>query len=196
MGVAKYYDLPKRNGRENMGGFSVVAYFAPLSAFTTIKDVKTTTNPGDSVTIDGAHVFAAGKGLIKCFTTLDTAKLATETVGERGGKSHKITGEFVYPGMSKLGAELARNCVNDEFLLFLKDINPGGKFIQVGTKDLPAEIMPKFDSGTVSSGRKGFTFSFESYALSMLFYESDPELTLDATFASTGGLEDAETYIG
>lgn len=196
MGVAKYYDLPKRNGRENMGGFSIIAYFAPLSAFATFKGVKNTANPGDSVTIDGAHTFAVGKGLIKCFTTLDTAKLATEVIGERGGKSQKITGEFFYPGMSKLGAELSRNCINDEFIIFLKDINPGGKIIQIGTQDLPAEIMPKFDSGTISSGRKGFTFSFEAFALSMLYYESDPELTLDATYASTGGLEDAETYIG
>lgn len=196
MPVAKYYDLPKRNGRENMGGFSMIAYFAPLSAFATFKGVKTTSNPGDSVTIDGAHTFVSTKGLIKCYTTLDTAKLATEVIGERGGKSHKISGELFYPSMSKLGAELAKNCVNDEFVLFLKDINPGGKIIQIGTQDLPAEIMPKFDSGTISSGRKGFTFSFEAYALSLLYYESDPELTLDATYASTGGLEDAETYIG
>lgn len=194
--MTKYYDLPKRNGRQNMGGFSVLVYFAPLSVFTTVKDVKATTDPGDSVTIDGAHVFASTKGFIKAYTTLDTAKLLTETIGERGGRAKKITGEFVYPGMSKLAAELDRNCQNDEFVILVKDINPGGKFIQVGTKDLPADLMAKFDSGTVSSGRKGFTFSFEAYAHSLLFYEEDPELTLDATFASTGGLEDAETYIG
>ncbi len=194
--VAKYYDLPKRNGRPNMGGFSVVAYFAPLSAFTTIKDVKGTTDPGDSVTIDGSHVFASNRGFIKVFTTLDTAKLASETVGERGGMAQKFTGEYFYPGNSKLAAELAKNCLTDEYILLLKDVNPGGKFIQIGTKDLPAEIKPKFDSGTISSGRKGYTFSFESFALSMLFYEGDPELTLDATFASSGGLEDAETYVG
>lgn len=196
MAANKYYDIPRRNGKDNMGGFSCLAWIVPMSAFTTIKGVKTTTDPGDKVTIDGSHVFPSGKGFIKVYSTLDTAKLATETIGERGGHAAKITGELFAPGMSKLNAELARNCPNDEWMVMLKDTNDSTKFIQVGTEDLPATLMPKFDSGTISSGKKGFTFSFEAFGHGLLFYGTDPNTQLDATFASSGGLEDAETYVG
>lgn len=198
-GISKYYDLPRRNGRENMGGFSTVLYFAPISSFTDVGLMEPVggNEPGQSVLITSAHVFKTGKGWIKAHTTLDTAKLASEQIGERGGRAQKQTGEFFYPAISPLATELARNAQNDEFIILLKDINPRStdRFIQIGSRDLPAEIMSKLDSGTISSGRKGYTFMFEAFAHSLAFYTSDPETALDPTYASTQGAEDNETYI-
>lgn len=193
MATNKYYDLPGARGKDNMGGFSVTAYLCPIDAFDTIKGFKTTTAPGDKVTIDGDHVWKATKGVVKVKTTLATLKAMLESVGERGGKSHKGSLEFFRPGTTKADAEFQRQAPNDEFIMFVKDPNSGA-YLQCGTEDLPLEITGSYDSGTVADGRKGFTYKGEWFALGLAFYEG--AFTFDDTTLSTGGAEDSETFVG
>ena len=189
----KYYDLPGARGRDNMGGFAVTAYLCSIDSFDTIKGFKTTDGPGDKVTIDGNHVWKEGKGVVKVKTTLATLKKMLEAVGERGGKSHKGTLEFFRPGTTKADAEFQRQAPNDEFIMFVKDPNTN-QWLQCGSEDLPLEISGKYDSATVADGRKGFTYNGEWFALGLAFYEGT--FTFDETSLSSGGPEDAESFIG
>jgi hypothetical protein len=167
-----YVNLDGLNGKDNMGGLEVDLLLAPESWFTEIKGYKTTTLAGDSVTIDGAHTFPVGKGFVKMYTTLDTGKLMAEGVGERDGRGKKINVEVFHPGTAKEAAEFDRQAKNDRFIGLVRDPNlPAGTYIQVGIKGLPAEIVGKYDSATLSSGRKGFTFTMEAYANGLTFYE-------------------------
>jgi hypothetical protein len=176
---------------DNMGGMAVEVLFAPLDYFAVIKKLKTTTAPGDSVTIDGSHTFKDGYGFHKAFATIESVKKMLESQGEIAGRSKKAKAEFFYPGTSKAAAEFDRQAQNDEFIFLFKDPNTG-KRLQLGSEDYPAIVSANYDSATPASGRKGFAFTAEANQLGMQFYEGDIEL---APEYGSSGAEDESTYV-
>lgn len=196
-----YFELKRPNGKDNMGGYSVKAWLAPLADFQTIKGLKAPGAPGDSVTINGSHVFNATKGWIPVYSTLKSAKTMMEAFAEIGVSGAKVTGELFRPGTSKLDAEFARQAQNEDFILLLKDINnhsDGSKrFLQFGSEEIPVAIKVSHDSATVDSGKKGFTFKIETYQLGLQFYEgTDPDTALAANaLPSAISLDDAATFV-
>jgi hypothetical protein len=188
-----YYSLPRRRGKDNMGGMATKFQFTDLDALDVIKDLKQTTDPGDSVTIDGNHVWKGGKGAHEIYFTSESVTLKVEPQGEMGGMSNKVTATGFYPGTSKVAAELARKGGNDEFIGWVIDPNTKKK-VQIGSEDFPATIKCAYDSASAGSGRKGYTFTIEASMLGLTFYEGD--ITLDAEATNSGsGDEDAETYV-
>lgn len=188
-----YYSLERRRGRDNMGGMATKFIFTQMDELLTIKGLKTTTSPGDSVTINGSHVWAATKGAHAIYFTTESVKLKAEPQGEKGGESKKITVSGFYPGTSKAAAELDRKGANDEFIGWVKDPNTGN-FVQIGSEDFPATIKCTYDSGEAGSGRKGYSIEITASMVGITFYEGTFTMATEATNSGTGP-EDDETYV-
>jgi hypothetical protein len=178
------FDLNGPQGKDNTPGMKQTLFIAAEQDFTTIKGVKKTSNPGDSVTVDGSHAFAADKGFIKCYSTLKTAQLKLGNVGERDGRGKKIDFTFFHPGNSKEAAEFDRQIKNQTCIMLVTTAN--GQILQLGSEGLGVEILGEYDSGTLDSGRNGFTFKVEGYDNGLLFYEGDIKLKGGATVAGAG----------
>jgi hypothetical protein len=169
--MSKYKNLSTAGARDNMGGASVVALYAPISYFV---DGGIKTRPIDSedlearVTISQTHVFKAGKGFHKIRCILDTNKLKADPVGERGGRGIKEEYEAKVSGNTKLMAALMAMFKNDEFVVLIPTHD--GLFVQLGSEYLPAEILPSHDTGTIESGVNSMMVKITNYTMSRTFY--------------------------
>ena len=160
-----YANLPGLGGKDNQGGLNSEVYYAPLSYFNVIQVFNPTPPVPGTLEIITAHTFKTGKGF---HTTMDTGKLAAELTGERDGHGYNIKVEAFHPGAKKEAAAFGRQCKNDQFIVLVK--SPNGECFQIGTKELYAEINAKYESGTLSGGRNGWTFAISSYANGIIYY--------------------------
>jgi hypothetical protein len=179
--MATLTHLPGPQGKDNQPGLKGIVYIAPEEWFDKIAGFKTTSAPGDSVTIDGSHTFlpnpaTPGKnyGFLKAYATQDTAQLKIDPTGERDGRGAKATLEFFNPGAGKEAAEFGRIIKNTTCIMLVK--TPDGVVQQVGAEDLGAEIVGSYDSGKLSGGRRGTTFKAEAYQNGNQFYEGTIDL--------------------
>lgn len=169
--MASLNNLPGTGGRDNQPGLKGLIYVAPEDWFASIKELKTTTGAGDSVTINGSHTFLPGKGFLTAYATQDTAGLKLDPTGERDSRGYKASLEFFNPGNTKEAAEFMRLIKNTSCIILVK--TPDGVVQQVGGKDLGAEIVGSWDSGKLSGGKRGTTFKAEAYQQGNQFYEAD-----------------------
>lgn len=179
--MAKLTHLPGPKGKDNQPGLKGDIFIAPVDWFAEIADFKTTTEPGDSVTIDGSHTFlpnaeTPGKnyGFIKVYSTQDTAQLKLDPTGERDGRGYKASLEFFNPGSGKEAAEFTRIIKNYSCIMLVK--TPDGRVQQVGAEGLGAEIVGSYDTGKLSGGRRGTMFKAEAYQNGNQFYEGTIDL--------------------
>ncbi|GAB3233115.1 hypothetical protein GCM10027346_20840 [Hymenobacter seoulensis] len=178
-------ELKGPRGKDNSPGLKNTMFLALEDDFTTIKGFKKTTGPGDSVTIDGSHAFAADKGFVKVYTTLDTNTLKLDPTGERDSRGKKINFEFFHPGNSKEVAEFDRQIKNTSGIMLVN--TPDGEVLQLGSEGLGVEILGSYDSGKLSGGKRGFTFKVEGYANGLAFYEGDIKIKGGATIPAPTG---------
>jgi hypothetical protein len=187
MAGPKYNHMPRRLAfaNDNTGGAATEVLFAPKSFFTTIKGTKTTlVAPGDSVTIDGNHVFAPNLdnppddyGFIKLETEQDVTELMAEAQGENGGKSFKLSLKAYLVGQDKITAEQARLMKNELGIAMVrsidKDPNTGlPVYWQLGNEDLLCYVVPGWGTGAGPAGKKGFPVTIEvSSNCPIQFYE-------------------------
>lgn len=156
-----YSELVGPQGADNDPGLEQTVWVAPLSAFTTIEVPAGGANPGDSLVIDVAHTFEASEGFVPMYTTKDTGKLISEAIGERDGRGHMPKLEFFHPGGGAAAREFAYAAKNDVFIVLVKDAN--GNVLQLGREGMGVDIVGNYDSGTVSSGRNGWSFTCETF---------------------------------
>jgi hypothetical protein len=175
--MADLTDLPGPQGKDNQPGLKSTIYIAQEDWFLSIKGFKTTSQPGDSVTIDGSHTFkplpsgTGTYGFIKAYGTLDTGMLKLEPTGERDGRGKKASFEFFNPGNTPEAAEFDRTIKNLSCITLLQ--TPDGVVQQVGSEGLGCEILGSYDSGKLSGGRRGYTFKGEAYQNGNQFYKGD-----------------------
>lgn len=182
----KYMDIRRISSQDNMGGTSIVSFYAPIWYFkdnTGIKKpgVATTQNPLLGVTITGTHEFKPGYGFHVIRSIIDTTKLKASIVGERGGRGIKQEYEGKVSGNTKQMAVFQRMAKNDEFIVIHR--MPDGTMIQQGSDDLPAEILPEHDTGTIESGVNAMMTKITDYTMSRYFYEGGITLQSDGTGA-------------
>lgn len=135
---------------DKIGGTANYILVADVSDFTTIKGLKTTTNPGDTVTIDGSHVFAANKGFAKIYITPNTGILKLGNIGARDKRSKKPVYEGEMPGTDPIAIEAARHLKNRDVIVLVPLASlPAGSYAQVGSEDFPAELSDDYDSTVV-----------------------------------------------
>ncbi|MCA8831955.1 hypothetical protein [Hymenobacter pini] len=180
------FELKGPQGKDNTPGLKSNIFIAAEDDFTTIKGFKKTNAAGDSVTIDGSHVFPDGKGFVKCYTTPNTANLKLDPTGERDSRGKKIALEFFHPGNSKEVAEFDRQIKNRSAIVLVQ--TPDGQVLQLGSEGLGVEILGNYDTGTTGSGKRGFTFKVEGYSNGLAFYEGDIKMKDGSSIAATTGV--------
>ncbi len=178
-----FVDLLPPAGEDNPAGITSEVYVAPLLWFLAagLKGVKTTTEPGDSVTIDGTHEFKAGLGFVECYATQDSSEPKITTIGEIDGYGGQVEFEFFHPGVKKEAAEFARWIRNTPCVVITR--TQDGKLLQWGTKGLGMSIPSDFSLAKLSGGRRGYTFKVTGYQAGLLYYEGDITLKRDAVGA-------------
>lgn len=167
-----YANLSTTGSSNNMGGMAIVLLYAPISYFTPGGIKKAPANPAtleESVTITQNHEFLPGKGFHSIRSILDTNKLKSDIVGERGGRGMKAEYECKISGNTKLMAALTAKFKNDEFIVLAKMHD--GTYIQLGSEDLPAEILPTHDTGTIENGVNSMMAKITTFELSRNWYE-------------------------
>lgn len=165
-------NLAGPGGDDNTPGLLGFILTAREDDFETIaKAPKTGTVAGETAIIKANHVFKPTKGWTKQYITLDSNQLKADIVGERDGRGVKITFEGFHPGNRAEVLEFARVVKNLGLIMLVPDAD--GTYLQVGAEGLPVELAPSYDSGKLSSGRRGFIIKGEAYANGVYIYEGD-----------------------
>ena len=165
-------NLAGPGGDDNTPGLLGYILTAREDDFETIaKAPKTGVAAGDTAIITADHVFKPTKGWTKQYITLDSNQLKADIVGERDGRGVKITFEGFHPGNRAEVLEFARVVKNLGLIMLVPDAD--GTYIQVGAEGLPVELAPSYDSGKLSSGRRGFIIKGEAYANGVYIYAGD-----------------------
>lgn len=181
-----YKNLSRIGARDNMGGASVRLLFAPIDYFVSggiKKKPLNPINPEAAVTIAESHQFRLGKGFHTIRAILDTNKLKADPVGERGGRGIKQEYEAKVSGNTKLMAYLMALMKNDEFIILVPTHD--GLYIQLGSEDLPAEMLPSHDTGTIESGVNSMMVKITEYTLGRTFYGGAIQELTDETFEAS-----------
>ncbi len=159
------------HGAGNTGGFLQNQFWAcPYADFLLLKGRKTTTAPGDLVTIDGSHTFSSGFGFWQFDTDLDSGKLAQEMT-KAFATGHKFKVEFKIAGNAKVMAEWSMMSPTELYICLFKEAAQGGKTLQFGEDGLQAQLFFKHDNGTNSEGKREWTCELQVVQHSMLYYE-------------------------
>jgi hypothetical protein len=158
-------------GDDNTPGLRGYVLIAREDAFTTIaKAPATGTTPGETAIIIDDHVFKnpTTDGWAKVYLTLDSNQLKAAIVGERDGRGLKISFEGFHPGNKAEALEFFRIVKNLGLIMLVPDAD--GTYLQVGGEGLPVELAPDYDSGKLSSGRRGWTVKGEAYSNGFYIY--------------------------
>ncbi|MVN77736.1 hypothetical protein GO988_15490 [Hymenobacter sp. HMF4947] len=157
-------------GDDNTPGLLGYVLVAREDAFSKIaKAPKTGTTAGETAIITDNHTFTnADDGFAKVYLTLDSNMLKAAITGERDGRGLKISFEGFHPGNNAEALEFMRIVKNLGLIILVPDAD--GTYLQVGAEGLPVEFAPDYDSGKLSSGRRGFTVKGEAYANGMYIY--------------------------
>jgi hypothetical protein len=194
-----YKSISTGGAVDNMGGTSIRILYAPISYFAVngIKKLPASpSNPDAAVTISASHQFKPGKGFHTIRCILDTNKISLKPVGERGGRGLKEEFEGKVSGNSKLMAFLMAMFKNDEFVVLIPTHD--GLYIQVGSEDLPCELLPEHETGTIESGVNSMMVKGTSFTLRRTFYSGAITMfpegagTVVVNFTALGA--DAETF--
>ena len=164
-------------GDDNTPGLLGYVYVAREDAFATIaKAPKTGTVPGETAIITADHIFKnpTTDGWAKVYLTLDSNQLKAAIVGERDGRGLKISFEGFHPGNKAEALEFFRVVKNLGLIMLVPDAD--GTYLQVGGEGLPVELAPDYDSGKLSSGRRGWTVKGEAYANGFYIYAGDVKM--------------------
>lgn len=158
-----YSDIDAPDGqKDNMGGFTQRAYFAPVEDFLVIqKPVSNPTTFEQLVEIATAHTFKSTKCFLKIYCTMDRGKLENKVQGETDGKSFRTEGEIFVPGSEAKAHGFAAAVKNGRFIILLEqsDSDVNGH-LQVGTEMFPAKIDPEFTVASNAAGVRGHVFKF------------------------------------
>jgi hypothetical protein len=168
-------NLDGPNGEDNTPGLLGYVLLALERDFATIaKAPKTGTKAGDTAIIADNHTFKTDKGFVKVYLTLDSNQLKADIVGERDGRGLKIAFEGFHPGNKAAVLEFARVVKNLGLIMLVPDAD--GTYLQVGGEGLPVELAPSYDSGKLSSGRRGYIIKGEAYANGLYIYAGDVQM--------------------
>lgn len=154
-----FTNLQWNDSLENMGGFTSVAYFAPLQDIETFPGLsENPSSDAEFVRLGGNFIMKAGKYFTEIYITPETASLAANNQGEIDGQSFRIEGEFFYPGSKTDCRAFARKINNTRGVLIIVD--PDGDRTVIGTDKFPCYFKPSLNYGKAAADRKGLTVAF------------------------------------
>ncbi len=169
-----YASLKKNKIRDNAPGIRKNIYLAERDWFLDNTGLKAPVGPftalGDSLRIVGNHEFKEGFGFLQFHTTLATAELVAEMVGERESRTNNPSLTAQHPGLTAEVVEFLQVMKAGDWIVLVQTL--AGEFIQIGEDGLEAEVMYSFGSGKVDGGYQGVTATISNYG-KPYFYEGD-----------------------
>lgn len=166
-----YQTLKKNKVRDNAPGLRKNIYFAERDWFTALQEPAAPfTNPGDSLRIATSHTFELGKGFIGMHTTLATAELVAEMVGERESRTNNPSLTAQHPGLTAEIIEFLQQMKSGDWIVIVETL--AGEYIQLGEDGLECEVMYSFGSGRVDGGYQGVTATISNFG-KLYFYEGN-----------------------
>ena len=156
-------DVAFADGQENMAGVKGAAYIGLLADFSTLQvPIANPITYADRVTIATAHVLAAAKATIKCFTMYEKSGVESPMVGGRKSKSFKPKYKFFFPGTQAACLGMLGLIKNSDLVAFIPQMDEAG-YIQIGAADLAASIVSgSVKTGEGPEGEKGVMFEIEA----------------------------------
>lgn len=168
-----YASLRKNKTRDNAPGLRKNIFLAERDWFTDGTGLKTpgaNVNPGDSLRITETHTFKDGFGFLAMHSTLATAELIGEMVGERESRTNNPSLTAQHPGLTAEVVEFLQQMKSGDWIVLVQTL--AGEFIQLGEDGLECEVMYSFGSGKVDGGYQGVTATISNYG-KPYFYEGD-----------------------
>lgn len=156
-----YQDLSKQKPGAATGGIRQQIYIAPASYFQQLQ------TPQANV-ISAPHVLKPDKHFIEVYTTLDSGKLSSETVGSYGFRSQKFTLNCSHPGNHVDVQQFFATAINDDWIALVP--LPSGDIVQLGQKGIWAQLSVSSDTGTLSAPVNQNNFTIEAIQPSAFFY--------------------------
>ncbi len=154
-------DLLKVCGDTNAPGLTTKAYAVCSCDIDVFPGMKTYTNPGDTITLDGDITLDALKQFFTLNIVEDTGKLTENAVGETGSKSMESMYEGFIPGTGAANLEFIKDQLNACDVFVVKDAE--GQMRVLGTKDRPAFLdSVEITTGATSVDRAGVAFTVKS----------------------------------
>jgi hypothetical protein len=164
-----YQTLKKNKTRDNAPGLRKNIYLAERDWFDSLAvPVAPFENPGDSLRITADHTFKTGFGWIGMHTTLATAELVAEMVGERESRTNNPSLTAQHPGLTAEVIEFVQQMKSGDWITLVETL--AGEYIQLGEDGLECEVMYSFNSGRVDGGYQGVTATISNYG-KPYFYE-------------------------
>lgn len=169
-----FESLKKNKTRDNAPGLRKNIFLAERDWFVDAdglkKPVGPFTTPGASLKITTDHTFKVGKGFIPMHTTLATAELVGEMVGERESRTNNPSLSAQHPGLTAEVLEFHQMMKSGDWIVLVQTVS--GEIIQIGEDGLEAEVMFSLGSGKVDGGYQGVTATISNYG-KLYFYEGD-----------------------
>lgn len=166
--MANLKNLTVDCGNQMPPGTIIDLYYTCSCELNAFPGTLTTTNPGDSVTLDGPFDFtgaATGEGYWrKTQMLINTGGIKQVVEGEVGGQGLMASGRFFIVGTEAEQAEFAENMVKASGCLVLMMKQRESDMMRViGSKDIPAVVESiEFDGGEKIGDRNGAAYSIKA----------------------------------
>lgn len=145
----------------NPGGMQTMHAYGEIGDVLEWPEVIDPDGLSDSVTIADDIVMKPTKQMYDLYTTMDTAEVKDESVGEIDGKSFESTFEFFHPGSKAKMMALASKVNNGNFFFVVKEAD--GQKRLFGSPAFPAKIdTSSITTAKDTKGRKGWTAKFRT----------------------------------
>ena len=169
-----FESLKKNKIRDNAPGLRKNILIAERDWFVALTGLKAPVGPfllpGDTLRIVGNHEFITGRGFVPFHSTLATAELTGENVGDRESRTNNPSLVAQHPGLTAEIVEFFQSRKNGDWIVLQQTL--AGEWIQMGEDGLEAEIMFSFGSGKVDGGYQGVTATISNFG-KPYFYEGD-----------------------
>jgi len=117
----------------------------------------------ERITISGSHQLASQKYWVESYSTQGKGTLAFTAEGGRDFENFKISGTLFLPCTKEDYLALSTALLGQDLIVILEQNSDEDFFLQVGTKKLPARVVPSGDWGTELNGEKGITLTIDAF---------------------------------
>ena len=116
--------------------------------------------PDNGIVITKNHLFSSGLlGFLQCELAPQKNSLTAKDIGELSGKKFMLELKIVIPGSDVITHGTIQEFLNKPVIVLVKDLYDSNIVYQLGTKHLPAYILPDFSTGPDASGHKAYTLN-------------------------------------
>jgi hypothetical protein len=155
------HDIINECGSRNLPGLKVPTYWVPKKDIDTFPGYLATTEPGDSVTLDGDIVLGASKKFFRVDVVTDSGEVKDTQVGEIGSAHFESTFDFMVPKTDPKQIEFMKNAAYGCWVVLVKDKMNNLRVF--GDPEIPAKVVSsESTTGKNSGSSRGLTMQLKS----------------------------------